>query len=92
MPALATAAARPATHTITIENMQFSPRTLTIKRGDRVVWVNKDLVAHTATAGKLFDSRSLAPGASWSFVPPRAGRFAYACSLHPTMTATLVVE
>ena len=47
-----------ATHTVVIENLQFSPRELTVNRGDRIVWVNKDLFPHTATAeGKGFDSQ-----------------------------------
>jgi len=83
---------RPPSHTITIENMQFSPQTLTIKRGDRVVWANKDLVPHTATAAKAFDSRSVAPNASWSYVARKPGRYDYVCTLHPTMKGTLVVE
>jgi plastocyanin len=85
-------AAKPPSHAITIENMQFSPRTLTVKRGDRVVWINKDLVPHTATAGKVFDSRSLPPNASWSYVARKPGRYDYVCTLHPTMKAILVVE
>jgi plastocyanin len=87
-----TSAASPPSHTITIEGMQFSPQTLTVKRGDRVVWVNKDLVPHTATAAKVFDSRSMPPKASWSYVARKPGRYNYVCTLHPTMKGTLVVE
>ena len=65
---------------------------LTVKRGERVVWTNKDLVPHTATAAKVFDSRSVAPNASWSYVARKPGRYDYVCTLHPTMKATLVVE
>ena len=79
--------------TIVIENMQFVPPTLSVRRGERVTWVNKDLVPHTATArDKTFDSQALAAGASWSTVAARAGRIAYACTFHPTMAAVLVVE
>lgn len=78
-------------HTVVIEHMQFSPPTLTVRRGERVVWVNQDLVPHTATAAGAFDSRSLAAGASWSHVARQAGRHDYVCTLHPTMKGTLVV-
>lgn len=82
-----------ATHTVTIEQMRFSPDTLVVRRGDRVVWVNKDLVAHTATADRVFDSRDIAAGASWSHVVnERTGHYDYVCRLHPTMKATLTVE
>jgi plastocyanin len=81
-----------ATHTVTIEAMQFSPAVLTVKRGDQVVWANKDLVPHTATAAKAFDSGSLAPGQSWRMTTGKPGRYDYVCTLHPTMKAVLVVE
>ena len=84
------------TYTVTIENLQFEPQTLTVKRGDRVVWVNQDLVPHTATAEKSapknFDSHSIAPNTSWTYIASTPGRYAYMCTLHPTMKATLVVE
>ena len=43
-------------------------------------------------ADRLPDSQAIAAGASWSAVAAHAGRFAYACTFHPTMVATLVVE
>jgi plastocyanin len=89
------AAALPAlaeTRTITIDGMQFSPPVLTAKQGDAVVWVNKDLVPHTATAAPAFDSGSLGPGASWRMPTMAPGRYEYICTLHPTMKAVLVVE
>jgi plastocyanin len=81
-----------ASHTITIEGMQFSPAMVTVKRGDQVVWTNKDLVPHTATATAMFDSPTLEPGTSWGMTTTRLGRFEYVCTLHPTMKAVLVVE
>lgn len=81
-----------ATHTVAIESMQFSPAVLTVRRGDQVVWINKDLVPHTATAARAFDSGALAPGRSWHMTTRKAGRYEYVCTLHPTMKAVLVVE
>jgi plastocyanin len=77
--------------TVVLENMQFTPAIITVHRGDTVVWVNRDLVPHTAT-GSAFDSKAIAPSASWSFTPTKAGRFDYVCTFHPTMKATVVVE
>lgn len=85
-------AAGAATHTVTIEGMQFVPATLGVKKGDRVVWKNKDVVPHTATAKGGFDSRSIAAGKSWSHVARKPGRHEYVCSFHPGMKATLVVQ
>jgi plastocyanin len=84
--------APPATHTVTIEGLRFQPEVLTVNAGDTVVWVNKDLFVHTATSKGVFDSRDLASGASWSYTPGEAGAFAYVCTYHPTMKATLVVR
>jgi plastocyanin len=85
--------AEPATHVVVIEQMRFDPATLTVRPGDRVVWMNKDLFPHTASAvSKAFDSHSIAPNASWSYVVGRVGSFPYACDFHPTMHGTLTVQ
>src|SRR5690348_5603039 len=34
---------------VTIQDMSFSPNTLTVKAGTTVTWTNKDSVAHTVT-------------------------------------------
>ena len=87
------AGAAAATWVVVIEQMRFEPPALTVSRGDRVVWVNKDLFPHTATAdAKTFDSRSIAPDASWSYVVRDAGRYPYSCTFHPTMHAVLNVR
>lgn len=80
------------THTIAIEGMQFAPAAVTVKRGDTVVWVNRDLVPHTATARGAFDSGAIAAGKSWKMTATAEGRYQYVCTLHPTMKASLVIE
>jgi plastocyanin len=85
------AAEQAPARTVVIDAMKFSPPTLTVRRGERVVWINKDLVPHTATAAKSFDSGTLAAGASWSHVVDKTGRHDYVCTLHPSMKGTLVV-
>lgn len=88
------AAAGPGkTYTVAIENLQFNPQELTVHRGDRIVWVNKDLFPHSVTAvGKSFDSGSIAANASWSYRTVKKGDFAYGCMFHPTMKARLRVQ
>lgn len=88
----AIAAGKPATHTVVIEGTKYAPGTLTVKRGDTVVWVNKDPFPHTVTAKGLFDSRDIAPSRSWKYTTRKAGVFAYICTLHSTMKGTLKVE
>ena len=84
---------KPKTHTVTMENMRFQPGSLTVARGDTVVWVNKDLVPHTATSkAGGFDSQGIEAEKSWNFTVRKKGDFAYVCTFHPTMTAMLRVK
>jgi plastocyanin len=85
--------APPVTHTVAIDGTQFQPADVAIKPGDSVTWVNKDPFPHTATApGGAFDSKEIAPGASWTFTAKAKGDLAYACTLHPTMKGIVRVQ
>lgn len=83
---------KPVTHTIVMHATAYAPLALTVKRGDTVVWVNKDPFPHTATAKGVFDSRSIAAGASWKYKARKAGDYTYTCTFHPNMVGTLRVE
>jgi plastocyanin len=88
----AAAARKPVTHTVTIDATRFSPADLSVAVGDSVVWVNKDILAHTATTSKPgFDSKVIQPGKSWRFTVKRKGDFPYTCVFHP-MNAILRVR
>jgi plastocyanin len=80
------------THTVVMENLRFMPETIEIRRGDTVVWVNRDLVPHTATAQGRFDSGNVAPQASWKHVFASAGTLPYICRYHPTMKGQVIVR
>ena len=84
---------KPKTHTVTIERMRFVPEVLTVAAGDTIVWVNKDLVPHTATStAGTFDSKNIQTDRSWKFTTRKTGDFAYICTFHPTMKAMLRVK
>jgi plastocyanin len=92
-PAIAAGDASPKTYTVVIEQMRFTPSALTVHRGDRVTWINKDLFPHTASANsKAFDSKSIASNASWTYVADRPGTYPYLCIFHPGMAGTLNVQ
>jgi len=79
--------------TVAIEGTAFSPVALRVAVGDTVVWVNNDPFPHTATAvSGGFDSKSIAPDASWRFKAMKKGEFPYVCTLHPTMKGTVTVS
>lgn len=84
---------RASTHTVAIENLQYNPPQLRVHRGDRIVWVNKDLFPHTVTAAShSFDSGSIAANGSWSYVASKAGEYPYGCTFHSTMKGTIQVQ
>jgi plastocyanin len=88
----AAAARKPVTYTVTIDAARFSPADLSLRVGDSVVWVNKDILAHTATTSTPgFDSKVIAPGKSWRYTVRRTGEFPYTCVFHP-MNAMLRVR
>ncbi len=82
----------PIRHTITISMMKFTPENLVIKKGDTVVWVNKDIVDHDATdeKNKAWASGPLKKGESWSKVITKDEQ--YYCSIHVVMKGTIKVN
>ena len=91
LPAAARIRTPPRTHTIVMEKMKFGRSPAGLRVGDTIVWVNRDLFRHTATARNRFDV-DLAPGASGRTVLRTAGRFPYICRFHPGMTGQLTVS
>lgn len=85
--------AKPKSHTVVIEAMQFTPQRIEVRLGDTVAWRNKDFFPHTATAeDHRFDSGEIAANRSWKFKPRKKGSFSYICTLHPSMKGSLVVK
>jgi len=78
---------------VTIQNLAFSPATLTVSVGTTVTWTNKDSTTHTVTSNTgLFDSGFLNNGATFSFTFNTKGTFEYHCSIHTTMHGTVTVQ
>ena len=46
-----------ARHEVVIQGLQYVPQVLTVRRGDVIVWTNKDPFPHTVTAPGAFDSQ-----------------------------------
>jgi len=78
---------------VSIKNMAFSAGILKISAGTTVKWTNNDGMTHTVTADDAsFDSGNIAPGASFSQTFNAKGTFAYHCSIHAGMKATVEVQ
>ena len=88
------AARKQRTRTVVIKDFSFKPAHITIKRGTKVRWINKDSAAHTATAnnGRSFNSGRLGKGKRYPHTFKRAGKKPYHCKLHPHMRGSVVVK
>jgi len=83
--------AKPREFTVEIAKMRFGPVPKGMRTGDVLIWVNRDVVPHTATANdKSFDV-IIPSRQSRRMVLRRAGSYAVVCTYHPGMSTTLVV-
>ena len=83
---------KPVMHTIEMSQMKFNPTELTVKKGDSIVFVNHDIVAHDVTEAstKAWNSSPMREGQSWTFVATAS--VDYYCSIHPLMKGKIVVQ
>ena len=79
--------------TVKIDNFTFGPAAVTVPVGATVTWVNGDDIPHTVVAtDKSFKSKVLDTDETFSFTFTKAGTYEYFCSIHPHMTAKVVVK
>ena len=78
--------------TIVISGMVFHPAELHIKKGDTVVWINRDIVVHDASEfpNKKWTSGPLENGSSWKMKVDKS--YDYFCSIHITMKGKVIVD
>jgi plastocyanin len=89
-PAAAPSASEAA---VKIDNFSFSPATITIPVGTTVRWTNRDDIPHTVVSDdKTFKSKALDTDEQFTYTFTKAGTYSYFCSLHPKMTAVVVVK
>lgn len=80
---------------VKIDNFSFGPATLTVPAGTTVTWTNRDDIPHTVTSPddpKLFKSKVLDTDEKFSFTFTKPGAYPYFCSIHPKMTAKVIVQ
>jgi plastocyanin len=81
------------TTVVHMKDIQFQPKDATVKVGDTVCWTNDDTVQHDAVADDGdFSSALFGKGQTFSWKAAKAGTVTYVCTVHPNMTATLVVK
>jgi plastocyanin len=90
---LLTKVAGPPPNEVYIQGFAFNPVTITVVAGTTITWTNKDAVAHTVTSDTgAFDSGSIAANGTYSRTFSTTGTFAYHCTFHAGMNATVVVN
>ena len=79
---------------IKIDNFSFAPQTITVPVGAQVTWTNQDDIPHTVVSDDktTFKSKALDTDEKFSVTFTKAGTYSYFCSIHPKMTAKLVVQ
>jgi plastocyanin len=83
----------PGTNEVWIQNMAFNPLTITVTAGTTIKWTNKDAVGHTVTSNSgLFDSGTISNSGIYSHLFSTAGSYPYHCTVHPSMTASVIVN
>ncbi|HSR31628.1 MAG TPA: cupredoxin family copper-binding protein [Anaerolineae bacterium] len=84
---------QPSEVEVNIEGFAFMPDPLVVPAGTTVRWTNKDDVSHTVTSDLpgLLDSGTLLPGERFEYRFDTAGSYSYICTIHPSMTGTVIV-
>lgn len=83
-----------AEQTITQKDKQFSASSVTIKKGDTLVFENDDDVVHnimSSTPGSEFNLGALKPGSKVSQTFSKSGDITVICAIHPRMKLTVNV-
>lgn len=88
-----TPAAPASGDTVSITSSGFQPTLLTVKAGTTVTWTNSDSAAESVASdtANLFDSGSLAAGATYQFTFSQTGTFTYHSTTNPALKGTVVV-
>ena len=91
-PALA---AEPGVAEVAIIKYRFTPAEITINKGDKVVWTNREKRQyHSVWFEALGEAEPdyLFPGDSYERIFPKTGDFPYRCGPHPEMRGIVHVK
>ena len=90
LPPPAAAAAR--TYMVVMDKMKFGPLPAGLRKGDAIVWVNRDFLRHTATAADHSFDVDLPTGAKAKTVIKKSGAIPFSCRFHPGMRGVLQIK
>lgn len=76
-----------------VRDFSYAPKTLYVRTGEIVTFINDDAEAHTVTGPSgSFDSGAIDPQTQWRHSFSRPGVYRYGCSFHPYMRGRIVVS
>lgn len=78
-------------YTVVMDKMKFGAVPTGLRVGDTIMWVNRDLFRHTATATDHSFGIDLAAGKSGKITMKKAGAVTFSCKYHPGMKGRLLV-
>ena len=82
-------------HTVEMLDFEFSPREITIRKGDTVTWTNKGKGPHyvmTSSGKRILDSKTIHSGESWSYTFEDLGTHRYFSPIYSAMSGSVYVE
>jgi plastocyanin len=85
------AEAAPQNHVVVIDKMKFGPVPTGVKAGDTILWINRDMFRHTATAMNGAFNIDLPAGAKGKTVVRKSGAISFLCKYHPGMRGVVKV-
>lgn len=82
----------PQIYTVEIKDMKFQPAELYVRKGDTVIWVNRDMVTHCVTEEKTkaWASSNIVANSSWKMVVENNAD--YFCAIHVVMKGKIILE
>jgi plastocyanin len=78
-------------YTVEIKGMKFVPDSITINKGDKVIFINRDIVVHCVTEEKnAWTSSQIPSGEDYMLVAKESAN--YYCAIHKVMKGKIIVK
>ena len=81
---------------VDMEDIEFRPPEVVVRRGGTITWTNRDALAHTVTKesgpGPGFDSGTVRGGGTYRRAFTARGVIRYLCTIHPNQRGTITVR
>jgi plastocyanin len=90
-PAAAAPQTQAKSYVVVLDKMKYGALPAQLRRGDRILWVNRDIFRHSVTAANKSFDVDLPPASRRVMVVKSTGAFPFTCKYHPGMRGVLRV-